>query len=1331
MPVIAPPPTKEDSKEGKLFSKHKWRGKLFSGENPFSKSPEEQDNPNDDVAQFLGYGGRRSEDLFVGKDGQHDTEFPSRRTASSPPPPRNIYHRAKPRQNKGLHVDFVIAAPEIIGLGGDEAETPASLVFSNRSDASDLLHRRPALPRKPIPSILEPASANNTPEPDDSVFQQEHTERRRSFRDSLRDIGDVHPSVLQPQTANQANGSPSISPIGSELEENHSTFPIHGYDPSVLPSPPDAEPLRLSSSPRASPEPHSLTYRSSSRSPDGRHAFQKPSPLLGARTSPSHVERQLSLHPDHVDTSAKPKSLRNAVQSLGADALDEFDTKVSRINQIFRLGVAVQQDPMILSLQRWIRVATWWFLKGRGELEAEVRSRSKDSSTQSDQSEIPIGLKQAYVDLAKAWWIVKEIAPSHPELRRYGNTSVKSLVPILENFGNQDLAKLARHHVDLQANIRALAMSMKRNGRLPPDHFELQKLDVRVLLEDPSLPSEAMRVFTSQDPSLSEDAMDPTMPLTDSANSFYFSRFFGAASVVSRRKAWEPFIVPSVVSLSRKKDTLDLTASISSQDESVNLMIQTEKDQSNRLIWSDVNWSSTGNFISVAITPEIDLSILLSAHDFRTLWSICDYTRKIQKDYQGRKGEEVAYEVKLVDFQCLQTEQHASSFPSDPIRYCKVRMFSKVKTHHDGSGRIHAGFRLMARTPPSMKTLSTVSQDYGDDMPTIFGFGRRDDRAKLSIRVPSSSVFVLTFRSWEDLDLFYNIFTQKQVLSNEKRSPALLLEGLNIVTNDSSKGNVTRHLRDCNWQQVKVITREHAGHPNSSIGKRSQASRLIAQCDDGILTECLAMSTGELQMCLSTHDCNEIQLLRPPHRDVAASLTDYSLTDNKVDSWREMLWAVGRYTVVRSYRFKSLPDLHTFEALVMGFDVLYEGVGSYFAISRRRKGVPIHKYWEADFVRMQVLKQDKTVQLALFFKNFSHGSCMNFVVRSTDFFEKLDKNDRNYLRIVDAKFALPKSQEDSTRDFVCLDFPEYPGEHDDIMIGFEDMNERDQFAAQLPAAASRASKMGTLKKASSTGVLQLHTKLTGAKVLPLDCPASELGEGDVIHLETPINPTGEAFEIANGQHFRTATATGSIPVGGRSGNMHSGTKYLGGHSDMLCGVLATKNEEWVRVLRVERTVLGGVMGNMEGWLGVRSLRTLGLRVQRQSENAGKLVEWLERLLDEGREGSRNVQKVVEKVHHASLQQGDVSWLEKQMPNGFGSVFAATMKTERLARRLPSRSHLFNHATSLGGVESLIEWRSMSDTTVDPRLVRFSVGIEAWEDLQLDLLNAFNALAEEE
>lgn len=276
----------------------------------------------------------------------------------------------------------------------------------------------------------------------------------------------------------------------------------------------------------------------------------------------------------------------------------------------------------------------------------------------------------------------------------------------------------------------------------------------------------------------------------------------------------------------------------------------------------------------------------------------------------------------------------------------------------------------------------------------------------------------------------------------------------------------------------------------------------------------------------------------------------------------------------------------------------------------------------------------------------------------------------------------------------------------------------------------------------SHGVLAIHQRLCGTELLPLDCPTSDLSSGDVIHLETPLNPTGEAYNMkayAEKAHSRGAVLLVDATFGPPGLQdpfewdadivMHSGTKYLGGHSDMLSGVLATKNEEWLDRLRNEREFLGCVMGNMESWLGVRSLRTLDLRVKRQSENAGKLVQWLDICsnTDSEDEEAALVKAVVRSVQHASLQHEDMHWLKKQMPNGFGPVFAFIVKEEWMARQLPSLLSLFHHATSLGAVESLIEWRSMSDETVDPRLLRVSVGIEDWEDLKADLSKAFRRL----
>ncbi|KAI0600153.1 cystathionine beta-lyase [Biscogniauxia sp. FL1348] len=281
------------------------------------------------------------------------------------------------------------------------------------------------------------------------------------------------------------------------------------------------------------------------------------------------------------------------------------------------------------------------------------------------------------------------------------------------------------------------------------------------------------------------------------------------------------------------------------------------------------------------------------------------------------------------------------------------------------------------------------------------------------------------------------------------------------------------------------------------------------------------------------------------------------------------------------------------------------------------------------------------------------------------------------------------------------------------------------------------------------GVIKVLHKLTGLSAVDLDCADAELSAGDVIHVETPVNPTGEARDL---EHYAakarrvgatlTVDATFAPPPladpfrWGADIVMHSGTKYFGGHSDMLCGTLSVRPDaaaaaEWLPQLRAERLVLGSVMGSLEGWLGVRSLRTLEVRVRKQSADAERLVGWL---AGEAARAGSPVAAAVAEVRHASLQArqlGDEgAWIRRQMPGGFGPVFAFYTRDPDDARRLPSKLALFHHATSLGGVESLIEWRAMSDVGVDKRLLRVSVGIEGWEDLRDDLEQAFRALARE-
>ncbi|KAJ5682890.1 hypothetical protein N7462_006055 [Penicillium macrosclerotiorum] len=274
------------------------------------------------------------------------------------------------------------------------------------------------------------------------------------------------------------------------------------------------------------------------------------------------------------------------------------------------------------------------------------------------------------------------------------------------------------------------------------------------------------------------------------------------------------------------------------------------------------------------------------------------------------------------------------------------------------------------------------------------------------------------------------------------------------------------------------------------------------------------------------------------------------------------------------------------------------------------------------------------------------------------------------------------------------------------------------------------------------GVLDIIQRLTGVQKLDLS-QLDQAEPGDIVHVETPLNPTGEARNLAyfrakssqKGAYLIVDSTFAPPPLQnpldfGADIVMHSGTKYVGGHSDMLCGLLVLHPDRvkdgWLKKLHKDRQYIGSVMGSLEGWLGIRSARTLHLRVTKQAQTAQCLAGWIH---SELKDKNSLVSQGLDSVQHASLQHVDLEhgWLRKQMPGGFGPVFSVWAKSSDLARRLPTRMFVFQHATSLGGVESLMEWRAMSDATCDEKLLRISCGIEEFEDLKADLLQGLKSL----
>jgi cystathionine gamma-synthase len=184
--------------------------------------------------------------------------------------------------------------------------------------------------------------------------------------------------------------------------------------------------------------------------------------------------------------------------------------------------------------------------------------------------------------------------------------------------------------------------------------------------------------------------------------------------------------------------------------------------------------------------------------------------------------------------------------------------------------------------------------------------------------------------------------------------------------------------------------------------------------------------------------------------------------------------------------------------------------------------------------------------------------------------------------------------------------------------------------------------------------------------------------------------------------------------------VHSMTKYLGGHSDVVGGAVIGKDKELGQQLAYLQNAIGGVIGPMDSFLVLRGLKTLHVRMDRHFENATKIIQFLEK--------QKNIKQLIYPFHESHPQQ---KIAKSQMKNGGGMISFVMKDGKDAAIKVAEGTKIFTLAESLGGVESLIEVPAAmthlstqgSKLEVDPGLVRISVGIENADDLIQDLEQA--------
>jgi cystathionine gamma-synthase len=237
---------------------------------------------------------------------------------------------------------------------------------------------------------------------------------------------------------------------------------------------------------------------------------------------------------------------------------------------------------------------------------------------------------------------------------------------------------------------------------------------------------------------------------------------------------------------------------------------------------------------------------------------------------------------------------------------------------------------------------------------------------------------------------------------------------------------------------------------------------------------------------------------------------------------------------------------------------------------------------------------------------------------------------------------------------------------------------------------------------------------------------------DMVWIETPSNPWLKTVDIAAAAGMAhkagavlVVDGTAATPVLTRALDlgadivMHSATKALNGHSDVLAGVLSCREpgQAMWQEIATDRHDAGAIIGPFEAWLLMRGMRTLPLRMERMCQNAMAAAEYLEGRAD------------IEAVYYPGLaSHAGHTIAARQMRGGYGYLLSALVRGDKArALEVVGRLQLFHRATSLGGVESLVEHRHTIEphTGIPETLIRLSVGIEDAGDLIADLAQALD------
>lgn len=974
--------------------------------------------------------------------------------------PESKSPRVSRPNKKGMMVRFADAYPDVIGEGGDECEVIVMEVSRNRLMKPPPPKHQPQIP-VPNGDSFQPKPLARTQTGFSSVYEPEPDSANSDMVSPLTPPLPAEGNTLLPTRAattrypngparNDENRRSFIEVQQAEMRKAEGqafakaartssvAYEANWEDgappPALEPANPDISRSRQDSSESYVKRPP-MDY-----SPAGSVQSTFSNVYPPNYSSPENsVSRQASSvsRTDIGGMASRMASVRLNESGAAADddALAAFVARTCHLYELFRLH-AESINPLQSSTHVEVaRAALWWFLKGRLGLEAAVRERP---STPKSQMQNELDRQQAYTNLSKGYWlsveVIQEISRLHtivlePEI----DTVVQTIV----------------------AALRKLTGSMQRNGFFPPEEqFLPQSLDKFIWVEYPNISQDLAALLSGnwdsgisamQQP-LSSLQLLNAFPVGDTPETFSYGRVMTDAFLMEQGREAQRLYLPCMLSMVRPVRDTGLIFVISSQDGTVQLVIQDSKKGGPT--WSDIRWRNETCTIDVRLPRGFILVVQLSQIDYRMLWNMHDFGSKVRSTLYPRKDEIVVFQNTLRSFQYIDNDPKSRIFPKEPVSLCDIALFEKIYKENSPSGlrNWHCGFRLAAVTGSHTRTVSGVQHAYPPNMPVQFGFFRSEDESPaLSVKFDNGRQkgrMVLVFGDEKERIRFHSLITGTAIDADERIFTNVPLKSFTIAQSVREPTGLAPFSR-IPWKAARVVNDEFSTSGEQPSTVLSDKLKLVLEYQNGTVTDRVNVAPGELRLRLEVSNALLLRILRQPQRDISMCLSEAQVPPDLATTMTDSLQVIKHSQTVRTLEFAQVKDLHDFQFALTGYEVVFDAMAATFAIARRRMVVPIHKKWEAGYTRIQMVRQaDKQLQLLAFFEDFQHGHCMNFVLKGTDLYETFHRSGKSGIKFVDAKFPLPKLPEDRDGDFddmafVCLDLPDLPGEHDDISIMFD------------------------------------------------------------------------------------------------------------------------------------------------------------------------------------------------------------------------------------------------------------------------------------------------------